>query len=262
MTAIASQPGRVRGHTPRPVTVAIAVAWVVAVAAQWTGAAARVHHGALSENVPLWAALLLFLIAWQVMLAAMMLPSSLPLMRMFQAASRNQARATTVRAAFLAGYAGVWTLFGAVAFLADVALYRMIDANGWLAARAWLIAPIVLAVAGAFQFSSLKERCLQKCRHPAPYMLAHYRRGVGGAIRLGSGHGLFCLGCCWALMLVMFATGVAMLWWMAVLTASMVYEKTGRHGDALSPFVGIALLGLAVVSFMHPGVLGTPHGHH
>jgi predicted metal-binding membrane protein len=244
------------------VTVAIAVAWVLAMVAQWTGAAARAHHGALSENAPLWAALLLFLIAWQVMLAAMMLPSSLPLMRMFEAASRNQPRTTTVRVAFLAGYAAVWTLFGAVAFVADVALYRTINANDWLAARAWLIAPIVLAVAGAFQFSSLKERCLQKCRHPAPYMLAHYRRGVRGALRLGSGHGLFCLGCCWALMLVMFATGVAMLWWMAVLTASMVYEKTGRRGDLVSPFVGIALLGLAVLSFMHPGVLGTPHGHH
>ena len=262
MTAIASHPSRARGRTPRPVTVAIAVAWMLAIAAQWTGAATRLHHGAMSGSAPLWASLLLFLAAWQVMLAAMMLPSSLPLMRMFEAASRKQPRTATVRVAFLAGYAAVWTLFGTVAFVADVALYRTINADEWLAARAWLIAPIVLAAAGAFQFSSLKERCLQKCRHPAPYMLAHYRRGIRGALRLGSGHGLFCLGCCWALMLVMFATGVAMLWWMAVLTASMVYEKTGRHGDALSPFVGIALLGLAVLSFMHPGILGTPHGHH
>ena len=120
----------------------------------------------------------------------------------------------------------------------------------------------MLAIAGGFQFSSLKERCLSKCRHPAPYLLAHYRRGAGGGFRLGFGHGLFCLGCCWALMLVMFAAGVAVLWWMAVLTAVMVYEKTGRHGEALTPLVGIALLGLAALSFTHPFLLGAPFGHH
>ena len=86
----------------------------------------------------------------------------------------------------MAGYAAVWTLFGAAAFLADVSVHRTIERNPWMADRSWLIAAGVLAVAGGFQFSSLKERCLSKCRHPAPYLLAHYRRGAAGGFRLGS----------------------------------------------------------------------------
>jgi len=122
--------------------------------------------------------------------------------------------------------------------------------------------PLSAAAAGAFQFSDLKERCLSKCRLPGPYMLAHYRRGASGAFRLGSGHGLFCLGCCWALMLVMFAAGVAVLWWMAALTAVMVYEKTGRYGRTLTPVVGLALLALSALAFAHTSWLpAAPFSH-
>jgi predicted metal-binding membrane protein len=181
-----------------------------------TGKAHALHHDALIEGAPpLWAALLLFLVAWQAMIAAMMLPSSLPLIRLFEVTSRSQEHVRRVRVAFLAGYTAIWTAFGAAAFLGDVAVHRTVDATPWLSERQWLIGGTTLALAGAFQFSELKDKCLSKCRHPAPYLLGHYRRGMGGAFRLGSGHGIFCLGCCWALMLVMFAAGVAMLWWMA-----------------------------------------------
>jgi predicted metal-binding membrane protein len=87
-------------------------------------------------------------------------------------------------------------------------------------------------------------------------VLARYRRGTGSAFRLGFGHGLFCLGCCWALMLVMFAAGIAVLWWMAALTAVMVYEKTARNGRLLTPIVGVALLALAAVTFAVPLLSG------
>ena len=253
MSVIASTVERGRGRVPGGVYLAIAAAWTLAVAAELTGAAELLHHDALIEGgPPLWAALLLFLAAWQAMVAAMMFPSSLPLIRLFDAVSRRQARKGRVRAAFLAGYLAVWTGFGALAFLGDVAVHRTVDAVPWLSARPWLITGSVLALAGAFQFSDLKDRCLSKCRAPAPYLLGHYRRGSTAAFRLGSGHGLYCLGCCWALMLVMFAAGVAMLSWMAVLTAVMVYEKTGRHGAALTPMVGVVLLGLASVVFAYP----------
>ncbi len=259
MTAIAPALAQTRGRTPWPVLLAIAAAWALAVAAELSGTAGALHHDRLIEGGPtLWAALLLFLVAWQAMVAAMMLPSSLPLIRLFEAASRKQGRPRRARGAFLAGYAAVWTGFGAVAFLGDVGVHRTVDAVPWLSERPWLVAGSVLALAGAFQFSDLKERCLSKCRHPAPYLLAHYRRGAAGGFQLGLGHGLFCLGCCWALMLVMFAAGVAVLWWMAALTAVMVYEKTGRHGAALTPVVGVALLGLAAVAFAHPPWLPTP----
>jgi predicted metal-binding membrane protein len=113
----------------------------------------------------------------------------------------------------------------------------------------------VLALAGAFQFSSLKDACLRQCRHPGAYLLRHYRRGVREAFELGRGHGLFCVGCCWALMLVMFAAGVANLWWMAALTAVMVYEKTGSGGRRAVPTTGLALLLFATLVLAHPGWL-------
>ncbi len=118
------------------------------------------------------------------------------------------------------------------------------DATPWLNEHQTLIAGGVILLAGVFQFSSLKEKCLQECRHPGVFLLRRYRRGAEAALRIGVAHGMFCLGCCWALMLLMFAAGVANLWWMALLTAVMVYEKVGRHGKVLSPIVGVALLGL------------------
>ena len=127
----------------------------------------------------------------------------------------------------------------------------IVDALPWLSERPWLVAGSVLALAGALQFSEPKERCLSKCRHPGPYLLARYRRGAAAAFRLGFGHGLFCLGCCWALMLVMFAAGVASLVWMALLTAVMVHEKTRSAGDRAVPVTGVSLLGLASVVLLY-----------
>jgi predicted metal-binding membrane protein len=262
MTAIAAAIERGRPRVPRSVLLAIAGSWALAVVAEATHTPGALHHDALIEGgPPLWAALLLFLVAWQAMVAAMMLPSSLPLIRLFEAASRKQERLGRVRAAFFGGYAAVWTGFGAFAFLGDVGVHHTVDSVPWLSAREWLIGGSTLALAGAFQFSDLKDKCLSKCRHPAPYLLSHYRRGARGAFRLGFGHGVFCLGCCWALMLVMFAAGVAVLWWMAALTAVMVYEKTGRYGRKVTPVVGVALLGLAAVAFAHPPWFPSPFSH-
>jgi predicted metal-binding membrane protein len=263
VTSVATSlgPPRRRG-VARPVLVAITAAWVLAIGAELSGSAEVLHHDALIEGgPPLWAALVLFLLAWQAMVAAMMLPSSMPLIRLFDGVSGQQERPGRARAAFLGGYLAVWTLFGALAFFGDVVLHRTVEAVPWLHERPWLIGGSVLVLAGAFQFSDLKESCLSKCRMPGPYLLAHYRRGAAGGFRLGFGHGLFCLGCCWALMLVMFAAGVAVLWWMAALTAVMVYEKTGRHGAALTPVVGVALIALGVSTFIHPAWLHTPFSH-
>ena len=101
---------------------------------------------------------------------------------------------------------------------------------------------------GAYDDSQyVTDRCLRECRHPGPFLLRHYRRGPGAALELGLSHGLFCLGCCWALMLLMFAVGVANLTWMAVLTALMVYEKTGRLGEWVARYAGVTFLLMAVV---------------
>jgi predicted metal-binding membrane protein len=238
------------------VTAAICTAWLVAVAAQLTETGRLLHHDALIEGtLPLGLALALFVLAWQAMIAAMMLPSSLPLMRLFAIASAQQPAPRRAMAAFLGGYVVVWTAFGILAFLGDTALHRIVDATPWLEERPWLIAGGVILLAGAFQFSPLKDRCLRVCRAPGAFLIARYRRGVSAAFALGRGHGLLCVGCCWALMLVTFAAGVANLWWMAVLAALMTYEKTGRHGRRVVPVAGATLLALGALLLMHPAWL-------
>lgn len=236
MTTVAA-----RRRVPLAVPVATGLAWGLALAAQFSGNADALHHDALVGGHVLLA-VPVFVLAWQVMIAAMMLPSSLPLIRLFTVAARRQPRPGLAITAFLGGYAVVWTGFGLVAFAGDVGVHEAVERSAWLEANGGLISAGALALAGAFQFSSLKKRCLAQCRQPGGFLRAHYDRGVRGGFRVGGAHGLFCLGCCWALMLLMFAVGVANLLWMAALTLLMVYEKTGRHATTVSRIAGVALL--------------------
>ncbi len=244
---------------PQPTILwVIAGAWALAITLSLTGFAATLHHHEVVEGSqrPFWLAYLLFLIAWQVHIGAMMLPSSLPLVRLFGQVSRSsQQRPRLVMAAFLAGYALVWSVFGAGALFFDTFVHRAVDAWPWLAAHTQVIAGAVLVTAGAFQFTDLKDKCLSECRHPAGFLMKHYGRGARAAFNLGHEHGLFCVGCCWALMLLMFAVGVANLLWMAPLTLLMFLEKAhpaGKHivrplGFALVVVGGLVLFHLAAV---------------
>jgi predicted metal-binding membrane protein len=177
------------------------------------------------------------------------------MVRVFAAAAANQPHARAALGSFLAGYAAMWTAFGAVAFLGDVGVHTAVDTLPWLRAHSWLIAGTTLALAGAFQFSSLKQRCLTVCRHPGAYLLRYYRRGNGAAFRFGAQHGTFCIGCCWALMLVMFGAGVSNLWWMAALTALMVFEKARPSGPSAVPVAGVVLLTAAALVLVNPSWL-------
>jgi len=247
VTALA-QPRRL----PLAIPAAIGLAWAVAVAAEVSGSASALHHDRLLDTgLPHWAGVALFLGSWQLMTAAMMLPSSVPLVRLFWAASQRR----EALAAFLGGYALVWAAFGFLAFAGDGLVHELIRALPALEERPWLIAGSVLVTAGAFQFTSLKDACLKECRHPAVFLMRGYRRGAGAAFRLGRDHGVFCLGCCWALMLVMFAAGFANLVWMAVLAAVTAYEKAGRRGRTLTPVLGVALVAWGAVVLIHPAWL-------
>jgi len=261
VSAVGSRP-----RTPAAVLAAILAAWAAAGLAQAAGAGAVLHGHAAPHDVaePLWVAVLLppfwmgavaFLLAWQVMVAAMMLPSSLPMVRLFTHAARRQEHSGRIVAAFLGGYALVWAACGGAAFAADVAVHRAGGAVGWLDSHPWLAPAAALAGAGAFQFSGLKDRCLDQCRHPGPFLMRHYRRGARGGFDLGRRHGLFCIGCCWALMALMLVMGAASLVWMAGLGAVMYYERAGRHGRRLSPVVGVLLIAWGVIVAVHPGWL-------
>jgi predicted metal-binding membrane protein len=237
-----------RPRVPRAVPVAIVLAWTAIIALHISGHGGAVDHDTLvgpGGQVDV-TSLLVYAAAWIIMITAMMLPSAVPLLGLFAGVSRSQPRAGLVVAAFVSGYLAVWTVFGWLALGFDTAVHTAVEASPWLHERPQLVIAAVLALAGAFQFSSLKDRCLSTCRHPGAYLLSHYRRGAGSALRIGWGHGLFCLGCCWALMIAAFAAGMTDLRWMAGFTVLMTYEKVGRYGNALARIAGFALIGLAV----------------
>ena len=188
----------------------------------------------------MWIATPVFLAAWQVMIAAMMLPASLPAIRQFGLGAAVAVRPNWSLAAFLAPYALVWTIFGLLAFIGDVVLHHVVDATPWLAAHPRLIEAGVIGLAGAYQLTPLKRHNLAACRHLAGAGPTLQRRR--SFFQLGLDHGLACLGSSGALMLLMFAEGFANLWWMVALTAVMVYEASGRFGQRAALAVGVGLL--------------------
>ena len=234
---------------PRPGLDPVILATVVAAWALMLGLIALDRAELISHDAVLTGAgdalpltIVVFVGTWQLMTAAMMLPTSLPMLRAFAVPARAQAHPRATMVAFLAGYFAIWTLFAVFALAGDAVVHWLVDTWCWLADRPWVISGGILVGAGAFQFSPIKERCLAECRSPVQFLWRHYRPGVANAWRLGVRHGIFCLGCCWALMLVMFAVGVGSLAWMAGLTAVMLVEKTSRFGRRLVPVVGLVLV--------------------
>ena len=145
----------------------------------------------------------------------------------------------------IAGYLGVWVFFGVVAHLADWMLHQALERSAWLTAQAWAIGAGTLLLAGGFQFSSLKYRCLAKCRPPLSFVMEHWRgsRERWNAFLLGVHHGAFCVGCCWALMLLMFGVGIGNVGWMLGLGAVMAIEKNMPWGRKISIPLGLLLIG-------------------
>jgi predicted metal-binding membrane protein len=185
--------------------------------------------------------------AWILMTAAMMLPTTLPLFNAFD--RLTSARPDHGRLLLLLGlgYTAVWGLFGLLAHALHAALLAFVAAVPALAWNGWLIGAAFIALAGAFQFSDLKHRCLEKCRSPLSFVIEHWRGSAQArhAFALGAHHGLFCVGCCWALMLLMFAVGAGSLGWMLLLAVAMAIEKNVAWGRRLSAPLGFALLAWA-----------------
>jgi predicted metal-binding membrane protein len=197
------------------------------------------------------ALLLLFVAGWTLMTVAMMLPTSLPLIVLFAAIARRRPDWPALVGLLIAGYLGAWTLFGLLAHLGDLALHGVVEGSARLSAHAWAIGAATLLVAGLYQFTPLKYHCLDKCRSPLGFIMAHWRgrHERRQALLLGLRHGLYCVGCCWSLMLLMFAVGVGNIGWMLTLGAAMAIEKNLPWGRRLSAPLGSALLGwgLAIV---------------
>jgi len=256
LAEVASRTGRSQAGSVSTVGILLAVilaAWALCAWAELSGVAAQFHHHALYESgQPFWSAALLMIGAWQVMTAAMMLPSSLGFIRMYAATARNAPDFPMALGLFLAAYFAVWTSFALAAFAGDMQLHRLVDAWPWLAAHSQIILAGTLGFAAVYQLTPLKDACLRACRHPGMYLTRHYQRGAVNGLRIGLGHAMFCLGCCWALMLVMFAAGIAHLAWMGVLAVVMLVEKGMPGGDRVVVPVGAGLAILAVVALVLP----------
>jgi len=152
---------------------------------------------------------LLYVGGWLLMTAAMMLPTVLPLLRRFERLTAARADRHILVGLLIADYLLVWAAFGIAAHLLDTALHLIAGQSTWLVVNGWLLGATVLAIAGAFQFTRLKYRCLDRCRTPLGFMTQywHGRRPKWNAFLLGGHHGGFCVGCCWAVMLLMFVVG-------------------------------------------------------
>ena len=189
---------------------------------------------------------------WAVMMVGMMSPSAAPVLLLFAATHVRSAErgARTAVPMFGLGYLTVWVGFSLCATLAQWALHRGALLSPAMAAASPRLAGALLIAAGLYQLTPLKRACLTHCQTPLGFLMSHWRDGDGGAFQMGLRHGTYCLGCCWALMGVLFAVGVMNLAWVAVLTAFILVEKMGESGARVARVGGILLLALGVVFLM------------
>jgi predicted metal-binding membrane protein len=188
-----------------------------------------------------------FLTAWIVMMTAMMLPSSAPMFLLYRLSAGDQAHGELRTLAFGAGYLLVWAVVGGIVLVAQRVLDVVLDP----ALRALGVAAVLL-VAGVYQFTPLKTTCLRACQTPADFLVRHWRSGTLGALRLGLDHGLYCLGCCWALMAVLVAAGGMGLAWVALIALIVLVEKLAPRAVWFSRAVGVAFVVGAVVVTLRP----------
>jgi len=189
-----------------------------------------------------------FIVSWTLMTIAMMLPTSAPLIVLFHRMVRERKSAAWLVMVLLCGYVGTWALCGVVLQLANWTLRAGLARLAWLAAAPWIGGAVILTVAGVYQFSSLKYACLDNCRSPLSFITSRWQGGneSAQALRIGVEHGLFCVGCCWSLMALMFLVGTGNLVWMLLLAAVMALEKNLPWGRRLSAPLGWLMLTAAV----------------
>ena len=191
----------------------------------------------------------LYALSWVLMIAAMMLPTTYPVLGIFRVMTRSRADAGRLLGLIVAGFFCAWFAFGLAAHALDAVLAWLGGRDVRVAGYAWMAGATVLAAAGGFQFSALKYRCLEQCRTPLAFVASrwHGRAPAREALRIGIDHGVFCVGCCWALMLCTFVVGTGSLGWMLALAALMAAEKNLPGGARLRAPIGLGLLGAAAV---------------
>ncbi len=186
----------------------------------------------------------LFVLGWLLMTIAMMLPTSLPLVAMFRAIVGRREHPGRLTGLLVGAYVAGWTAVGFGLFVMDAGIHALVDAVPWLTDHPNEVVAVTLLAAGAYQFSPLKYRCLDACRSPLLFVMSHWRgvHPAREAVDIGLRHAAYCVGCCWSLMLVLFALGMGNLAWMLGVGVLMAIEKNVPGGRRLGRPLGVVLL--------------------
>ena len=220
----------------------------------WAGVVGQglgMQPGMTSDAVSLSpSAAFVFLVSWGVMMTAMMLPSATPMIVMYDKVSRRLAERDRVvpTALFAAVYLSIWLSLGVVVYLAGVGLHALAEAVPNLTTLLPYFLAAVLVVTGVYQFTALKQSCLRHCRSPLSFLMARWRGGYAGALRLAAAHASYCVGCCAALMVVLVAAGAMSLPWVLLIATTVFIEKLLPRGELFARVVGVGfvVLGLAI----------------
>ncbi|HZP09447.1 DUF2182 domain-containing protein [Methyloceanibacter sp.] len=245
----------------------IFLSWLAVLAGAGTGMDPAAMSGllmpfALPASSSAWTPLywLIAFCMWAVMMVAMMLPSASPMILLYarvvrQAESAGKARhASASIAAFASGYLALWSLFSAFAVAAQFGLERAGALSAMMSSRSALLSGALLIAAGLYQLTPLKSACLNHCRGPAAFIAAHWRPGVLGAFRMGLAHGAYCVGCCAALMLLLFAGGIMNLVWIAGLALIVGFEKLAPFGAVAAKAIAVVLIGAGAALIVLTGI--------
>lgn len=191
----------------------------------------------------------LLFVMWWTMMMAMMLPSAAPAILTYGALRRKyleQGAAVAPLAIFASGYGAIWSVFSAAAVALHLTLGPLVSLSMMMAVTSGTIGGGLLIAAGLYQMSPLKAACLRKCQTPLFFLAHNWRSGNGGAFRMGLSHGLYCLGCCWVLMALLFYGGVMELRWIVGLAIYVAAEKLIPAGNLVSRFSGLFLIAWGV----------------
>ena len=188
---------------------------------------------------------LMLFVMWAIMMVGMMIPSAAPLILTFATINRKkleQNGSFVPTAVFVTGYLWVWTVFSLLAAGTQWGLHSLALLSPMMVSQSPLLNGVLLIAAGLYQWAPLKRTCLEHCQSPLSFIMSHWREGTGGALRMGWEHGLYCLGCCWVLMVLLFVMGVMNLAWVAVIAVFVLLEKILPLGLWMGRVTGILLI--------------------
>lgn len=246
---------------PRRERAVILAALLVLAASAWAFLVAQSRLDGGGGGLTMGSAPVLFLGVWVVMMVAMMFPTAAPMVLTFArvGAARRQRGAVFVPTwVFVAAYLIVWTGYGSVAYALAAVAQGVAESSPWVMANAARIGGATILLAGAYQLSPLKQACLAKCRSPLAFVMRGWREGYTGALRMGLEHGVYCLGCCWLLFVLLFPLGVMNVWAMAAITALIFVEKSWYLGPRARQVAAWVLIAYGMLVIVVPDALPTP----